>query len=42
MDFLSHADWVSIYSGGAILVTVIGFNLFADGLRDIMDPKLRR
>ena len=42
MDFLSHAEWVSVYSGGAILVTVIGFNLFADGLRDIMDPKLRR
>ena len=42
MDFLGHAHWVSIYSGGAILVTVIGFNLFGDGLRDIMDPKLRR
>ena len=42
MDFLGHAYWVSIYSGGAILVTVIGFNLFGDGLRDIMDPRLRR
>ena len=42
MDFLGHAYWVSIYSGGAIFLTVIGFNLFGDGLRDIMDPKLRR
>lgn len=42
MDFLSHAYWVSVYSGGAIFVTVIGFNLVGDGVRDIMDPKLRR
>ncbi len=42
MDFLSHASWVSIYSGAAILVTVIGLNLVGDGVRDIMDPKLRR
>jgi peptide/nickel transport system permease protein len=42
MDFLGHAYWVSVYSGGAILITVIGFNLFGDGLRDILDPKLRR
>ena len=42
MDFLSHAYWVSIYSGAAIFITVIGFNLFGDGLRDILDPKLRR
>jgi len=27
---------------GAIFVTVIGFNLFGDGLRDILDPKLRQ
>ena len=39
MDFLGHAYWVSIYSGGAIFLTVIGFNLFGDGLRDIMDPQ---
>lgn len=42
LDYLGHAYWVSIYSGGAIFLTVIGFNLFGDGLRDIMDPKLRR
>jgi len=42
MDYMGHAWWVSVYSGGAIFVTVIGFNLFGDGLRDILDPKLRR
>lgn len=42
LDFMGHAYWVSVYSGGAIFVTVIGFNLFGDGLRDILDPKLRR
>ncbi|HDH87968.1 MAG TPA: ABC transporter permease [Desulfobacteraceae bacterium] len=41
INFLSHAYWVSVYSGLAIFVTVIGFNLLGDGLRDIMDPKLR-
>jgi len=42
VEFLSHAPWVGIYSGLAIFVTVIGFNLLGDGLRDIIDPKLRR
>jgi peptide/nickel transport system permease protein len=42
LDFMGHAYWVSVYSGGAIFFTVVGFNLFGDGLRDILDPKLRR
>jgi len=42
VEFLGHAPWVGIYSGLAIFVTVIGFNLLGDGLRDIIDPKLRR
>lgn len=42
MEFLSHAPWVGLYSGLAIFLTVIGFNLLGDGLRDILDPKLRR
>ena len=42
LDFMGHAYWVSVYSGGAIFITVIGFNLFGDGLRDILDPKLRQ
>jgi peptide/nickel transport system permease protein len=42
MDFMGHAYWVSVYSGGAIFITVVGFNLVGDGLRDILDPKLRQ
>ncbi len=37
-DFLYRAPWLSIYPGIAIAVTVLGFNLLGDGLRDILDP----
>ena len=32
------APWISIYPGLAIFVTVLGFNLLGDGLRDLLDP----
>ena len=32
------APWISIFPGLAIFVTVLGFNLLGDGLRDILDP----
>ncbi len=41
MDFIETAPWVSMYTGLANLVTVLGFNMLGDGLRDIIDPKLR-
>ncbi len=34
--------WWSTFPGLAIFVTVLAFNLFGDGLRDILDPRLRR
>jgi len=34
--------WLATFPGVAILVTVLGFNLFGDGLRDTLDPRLRR
>lgn len=40
--YLSHAWWYSTFPGLAILLTVLGFNLLGDGLRDIADPRLRR
>lgn len=40
VDFLALAPWISVFAGLAILVTVFGFNLLGDGLRDISDPKL--
>jgi len=40
VDFLGIAPWVSVFAGLAILVSIFGFNLLGDGLRDITDPKL--
>jgi peptide/nickel transport system permease protein len=39
--FVQRAWWMSVFPGGAIFVTVLAFNLFGDGLRDVLDPKLR-
>lgn len=41
-NYLPDAWWYSTFPGLAILVTVLGFNLFGDGLRDLVDPRLRR
>lgn len=35
------APWTAIYPGLAIVFLVLGFNLLGDGLRDILDPRLR-
>lgn len=40
-DLLRAAPWISIFPGLAIGLVVLGFNLFGDGLRDAMDPRLR-
>jgi peptide/nickel transport system permease protein len=40
--YLREAWWISTFPGLAIMITVLGFNLLGDGLRDILDPKLRR
>jgi peptide/nickel transport system permease protein len=40
-QFLASAWWVAAFPGLAIFVTVLGFNLFGDGLRDALDPALR-
>jgi len=39
--YLRLAPWVMIFPGLAIMLTVLGFNLLGDGLRDILDPRLR-
>jgi peptide/nickel transport system permease protein len=38
---LLNAPWLSVFPGLAILVTVLAFNLLGDGLRDVLDPRLR-
>jgi peptide/nickel transport system permease protein len=39
--FLQLAPWAAIFPGIAIALTVLGFNLLGDGLRDALDPRLR-
>lgn len=39
--FLQLAPWAAIVPGVAIGITVLGFNLLGDGLRDALDPRLR-
>jgi len=40
-EFIFDAPWLFIASGMAILITVLAFNLFGEGLREAMNPKLR-
>jgi dipeptide transport system permease protein len=42
LQYYQRAWWVLAFPGLAILVTVLAFNLFGDGLRDALDPKLKR
>lgn len=39
-DYLLQAPWLSVYPGMAIFLTVMGFNLLGDGLRDLLDPRM--
>ncbi len=41
LQFLQSAWWVVTFPGLAILLTVLGFNLIGDGLRDAFDPRLK-
>ncbi|MEC1179623.1 ABC transporter permease [Metasolibacillus meyeri] len=39
--FLLNAPWAMIFPGLSIMLTVVGFNLMGDGLRDALDPKMK-
>jgi peptide/nickel transport system permease protein len=41
-DTIELAWWLSVYPGLAILVTVLSYNLFGEGIRDALDPRLRQ
>jgi dipeptide transport system permease protein len=41
-EFILRAWWVVTFPGLAILITVLAINLMGDGLRDALDPKLKR
>ncbi len=40
-NVLEIAPWLSLYPGLAILITVLGYNLLGESLRDVLDPRLR-
>ena len=39
--FMGQAPWMAIFPGVAIALTVLAFNMLGDGLRDLLDPRLR-
>jgi dipeptide transport system permease protein len=41
-EFITSAWWIVTFPGLAILITVLAINLIGDGLRDALDPKLKR
>ncbi len=40
--YIFDAWWLTLFPGLAILITVLSFNLFGEGLRDALDPRLRQ
>jgi peptide/nickel transport system permease protein len=40
-DYLREAPWICLFPGLAISITVLGLNLLGDGLRDLLDPRMK-
>jgi peptide/nickel transport system permease protein len=40
-DYITQAWWLTLFPGLAIFLTVLGYNLLGDGLRDYLDPRMR-
>lgn len=40
--YIQTAPWTMIFPGLAIMFTVLGFNLLGDGLRDVLDPRMKK
>ncbi|MBM3516544.1 MAG: ABC transporter permease [Alphaproteobacteria bacterium] len=41
-NYIARAPWILVFPGLAIVVTVLGFNILGDGIRDVLDPRQRR
>jgi peptide/nickel transport system permease protein len=39
--YMQNAPWITIFPGVAIAITVLGLNLAGDGLRDVLDPRMK-
>lgn len=40
-DYMLEAPWISLFPGLMIAITVLGLNLLGDGLRDVLDPRMK-
>jgi peptide/nickel transport system permease protein len=40
-DFMREAPWITVFPGLAIMLCVLGLNLLGDGLRDVLDPRMK-
>jgi peptide/nickel transport system permease protein len=40
-EYITSAPWTVLFPGVAIMLSVLGFNLFGDGVRDALDPKMK-
>jgi peptide/nickel transport system permease protein len=40
--YMQNAPWITLFPGIAIALTVLGLNLAGDGLRDVLDPRMKR
>ncbi len=40
-NYIREAPWISLFPGIAIALTVLGLNLLGDGLRDVLDPRIK-
>jgi peptide/nickel transport system permease protein len=40
-NFIREAPWITLMPGIAVSMTVLGLNLLGDGLRDVLDPRMK-
>lgn len=40
-DYMQYAPWMTLFPGLAIAVSALGFNMIGDGIRDLLDPRMR-
>jgi peptide/nickel transport system permease protein len=41
-DYVGTADWLMVFPGVAIVLAVLSLQMIGDGLRDLLDPRLRK
>tara|TARA_B100001123_G_scaffold442725_1_gene587000 strand:- start:2186 stop:3058 length:873 start_codon:yes stop_codon:yes gene_type:complete len=41
-NYITRSPWILIFPGLAIVITVLGFNILGDGIRDVLDPRQRK